>query len=75
MSWYEFRILISTPEGEEHEHKDKLDANSYPEAILRAHARTINDIAKFRRDNGLLRMEVERLGHNMIIEVKKVSNE
>lgn len=55
---YEFRITVKTPEHTEHVHNDVIEANTYPEAVLRGYTRTLEDIAKFRRDNGMEKLVI-----------------
>ena len=72
---YQFRVFINTPEGEEHEFKDVIEAASYSEAMLRGYVRAVNATAQFRRDSKLEKMNIELVGHGVTIEIKKVADE
>jgi hypothetical protein len=61
MGNFSYRVLVSTPEGAEHEHKETLEAASYTEAILRGYTRTIAEAEKFRRDNKMEKLVIKNI--------------
>jgi len=75
MPKYAYQVTVVTAETVKHEYEGAVEAATYTEAILRGYSRTINDIAKYRRDNGLDKMVIEDLGNRVSLTIRKISNE